>query len=105
LNFNEPKRQSLELNEVAGVIAKHYGVSVIDIKSKKRNKSIATVRQVACFLMKKHTPHSLQAIGTFFGGRDHSTIIHAITRVEELVKKDTSFAQRLKRVEDEIINR
>ena len=105
LNFNEPKRQTLELNEVAGVIAKHYGVSVPDIKSKKRNQSIATVRQIARFLMKKHTPHSLQAIGSFFGGRDHSTIIHAIAKIQDRMKDDTSFAQRLKRVEDEIINR
>jgi len=102
LNLSEPKKQQLDLASVAQVVAKRYGVTVADIKSKNRKKTISEARHVSCFFMKKLTPHSLQTIGTFFGGRDHSTIIHAIGKIESRCKKDTYFFHKLKSVEKEL---
>ena len=102
LNFNEPKPTKFELNDVATNIAKIYGVTVQELKSKRRSKNVATARQIACYVMKKLTNYSLQAIGQFFNGRDHSTIIHAITTVEKRIKDDRMFASKIKRVEEEI---
>jgi chromosomal replication initiator protein len=53
--------------------------------------------------MKKLTLSSLQAIGSFVGGRDHSTVTHAISKVEFMLKKDAFFAQKLKSIEQEIL--
>lgn len=103
LQFQEQKKENLDLESVAQVIAKHYSVSVSEIKSKRRSKNIALVRQLACYLMKKITPHSLQTIGVFFGGRDHSTIIHAINRVEKQIKTDGILKQKLNAIEQEIL--
>lgn len=105
LNFNEPKPQKFELNDVITSIAKQYAVTVQELKSKKRSKNVATARQIACYIMKKLTNYSLQAIGQFLNGRDHSTIIHAITTVENRIKKDRLFAVKIKRVEEEISTR
>jgi len=105
LNFKESKNQPLELTEVATIIAKFYGTTVNEIKSKKRSKDIASIRQIACYFMKKHTAYSLQSIGNFFNGRDHSTIIHAVSKVEKHIEKDRYFAQKIKHLEQEITQR
>lgn len=103
LNLNEKKKEAIPLENVLKVVAKHYNVSVNDLRSKKRQKDIAQVRQVACFLMKKLTSSSLQSIGSFIGGRDHSTVTHAITKIESLHKVDMGFAQKIKMIEQEIL--
>ncbi len=105
LNFNEPRPQTVDLQDVATQIAKKCGISVADLKSKNRNKDVSNARQIACYIMKKLTNHSLQAIGQFLNGRDHSTIIHAISTVEERRKTDRLFAVKIQRLEEEILNR
>lgn len=103
LNFNEPKPQKFELNDVASFVGKQYGVTIQELKSKARSKNISNARQIACYVMKKITNYSLQAIGSFLSGRDHSTIIHALAAVEKKIKKDRNFAVRIKRLEEEIL--
>jgi len=105
LNFNEPRPQAIDLHDVALQIAKKFNVTMADLKSKNRNKDVSNARQVACYLMKKLTHHSLQAIGQFFNGRNHSTIIHSISTIEELCKNDRTFAIKIQRMEEEILNR
>ena len=102
LNLSEPKRRQLDLSEVVQTLAKTYGITVADIRSKNRTKTVSEARHVACYFMKKLTPHSLQTIGTFLGGRDHSTIIHAISKVEARQKKDNFFSHKLKSVEKDL---
>jgi len=104
LNFNEPRPQNIDLHDVACHIAKKCGVTMAELKSKNRNKDVANARQVACYIMKKLTNHSLQAIGHFLNGRDHSTIIHAINAIEDRCKNDRSYAVKIQRIEEEIVN-
>ncbi len=103
LNLQEKKKDSIQFDNILKSIAKHYTISPIDIKSKKRNKNIASIRQVMFYFMKKLTFSSLQSIGSYIGGRDHSTVIHAINKVEEMIKNDAEFAQNLKTLEQKIL--
>ncbi len=98
----EEKREGMLLSIILSTTAKHYHVSLNDIRSKKRHKNIVIARQAAFYLMKKLSYCSLQAIGTSIGGRDHSTVIHALNRVEERKKIDLIFAQKLKNIEQEL---
>ncbi|WP_162012022.1 chromosomal replication initiator protein DnaA [Streptococcus sp. S784/96/1] len=69
-------------------VGKFYGVSVKEIKSTKRNQNIVLARQVAIFLTREMTDNSLPKIGKEFGGRDHSTILHAYNKIKNMLKID-----------------
>lgn len=103
LHLNEKKKDGVMLDSVLKTVASHYDISLTDLKSKKRHKDIAVVRQVALYMMKKLTFCSLQAIGEFVGGRDHSTVIHAITKIESMLEADAHLTQKLKVIEHEIM--
>jgi chromosomal replication initiator protein len=71
--------------------ADYFEIKVEDLKAKTRKKEIVTARQVAMYFAKEFTNHSLKSIGYHFGGRDHSTVIHAVQTVNDLMDTDTSF--------------
>jgi len=100
----EEKRDGVVLNKIISIVAKHYDVSITDLRSKKRHKTVALARQAAFFLMKKHSYCSLQAIGTSIGGRDHSTVIHSIGKIEKLKEADSVFRQKLHIIEQDILS-
>ncbi len=102
VNVTKKKREGILLERVMKLVAHHFNTSILDIRSKKRHKDISKVRQIAFYLMKKVTGHPLQVIGTFIGGRDHSTVVHAINKVEDLLKIDQVLAQRIKALEQEL---
>lgn len=71
--------------------ADYYDIKLVDLKAKTRKKEIVTARQVAMYFSKEFTNHSLKSIGYHFGGRDHSTVIHAVQTVNDLIETDTTF--------------
>jgi chromosomal replication initiator protein len=73
-------------------VCEFYSVKLSDLNSAKRQKSITTARQVAMYLCKELTPKSLPDIGRNFGGKDHSTVIHAVRRVKENMETDKEFS-------------
>ncbi len=75
--------------------AQHFGFAVTDITGTRRTKRLALARQVAMYIMRKTLNVSLKEIGFSFGGRDHTTVMHAINKVERLRTQDISFAARL----------
>ena len=77
-------------------VCDYYQVRNSDLLSKKRNRSIARPRQVAMFLSKKMTRHSLPEIGEAFGGRDHTTVLHAFRKVTELSQSDNRMEEDIK---------
>lgn len=99
----ETKKEGVILSKVLKIVAKDYDVSINDIKSKKRYKDIATARAVTFFLMKKLSYCSLQAIGGFIGGRDHSTVIHAINKIEDQMTHDDAFKKKVHSIEQKIL--
>ncbi len=73
----------ITIQMILDAVASHYGIKVGDLLSKRRFKSIAQPRQVAMWLARRHTRFSLEEIGGFFGGRDHTTVLHAVRTVEK----------------------
>jgi chromosomal replication initiator protein len=83
----------LTMEEIQKRVAEHFKIRVSDMSSARRSRAVARPRQVAMFLSKQLTSRSLPEIGRAFGGRDHTTVMHAVRKVEELVKADTAFAE------------
>ncbi len=75
------------------IVAKYYNIRTSDLDSKKRTRSIARPRQMAMALSKELTSHSLPEIGNEFGGRDHTTVLHACRKIKELIKTDNRLAE------------
>lgn len=76
-------------------VGEFFQVRVEDLKDKTRKKEIVIARQVAMYLCKEYTQHSLKSIGYHFGGRDHSTVIHAVTSVSDMMDVDSKFAHSI----------
>jgi chromosomal replication initiator protein len=75
-----------------------------DLQSKKRHKSIAFPRQVCMFLARRHTRYSLEEIGGYFGGRDHTTVLHAVRTIDADIKDDREIAEQLAHLESQLTN-
>ncbi len=81
------------IEEIQKRVAEHFNIKVSDMHSARRSRGVARPRQVAMYLSKLLTPRSLPEIGRKFGGRDHTTVMHAVRKVEELRASDASFAE------------
>lgn len=80
--------RQITVENIQKMVADYYKLKVADLYSKKRSRMIARPRQIAMWLCKEVTPHSYQMIGESFGGRDHTTVLHAVRTVEDLRNKD-----------------
>jgi chromosomal replication initiator protein len=89
----EPRRVKIE--DIQRIVAKHYNVSRADILSLRRTATVVKPRQVAMYLSKALTPRSLPEIGRRFGGRDHTTVLHAVRKIEGLVGRDSALAEEV----------
>jgi len=78
----------VSIEDIQKQVAEHYNIRVRDMHSPRRSRIIARPRQIAMYISKQLTEHSLPEIGRKFGGRDHTTIIHGVRRIEELMSKD-----------------
>ena len=83
----------VSIENIQKVVAEHFKVRVADLHSKRRNRSIARPRQIAMALSKELTRHSLPEIGDAFGGRDHTTVLHACKRIKELKEEDSKVGE------------
>ena len=81
------------IEEIQKRVAEHFNIRVSDMHSARRARSVARPRQVAMYLAKQLTSRSLPEIGRRFGGRDHTTVMHAVRKVDELRDYDSSFAE------------
>ncbi|MFY7698199.1 MAG: chromosomal replication initiator protein DnaA [Legionella sp.] len=86
----------ITIENIQKTVADYYKVKVADLLSKRRSRSIARPRQMAMTLAKELTNHSLPEIGDHFGGRDHTTVIHACRKVKELIVEAADFAEDYK---------
>jgi len=89
----EPKRVKIE--DIQRVVARQYNVSRSDLLSSRRTANVVRPRQVAMYLAKTLTLRSLPEIGRRFGGRDHTTVLHAVRKIEGLVAKDASLSEEV----------
>ena len=83
----------VSIDTIQKKVAEHFNIKLADMHSSRRHRSVALPRQIAVFLTKQLTPLSLLEIGRKFGGRDHTTIMHAIKKIQELQNTDLSLAE------------
>lgn len=96
--LKEPKKL-VTVDFIQRCVAEEYGISLHDLKQKKRNKNIVIPRQVAMYLSRELTDLSLPEIGDFFGGKDHTTVLHSYNKVKETIKVNASFKEKINRIE------
>jgi chromosomal replication initiator protein len=87
--------RKLSIEEIQRKVAEHYNIRLSDMIGPKRLRNIARPRQVAMYLSKQLTPRSLPEIGRRFGGRDHTTIMHGVRKIEELMSTDSQLSDDL----------
>ena len=94
--------REITIDDILNVVTQRYGVRLIDLQSKKRTRSIALPRQICMYLARSLTRHSLEEIGGYFGGRDHTTVLHANRTVESMRTDDPQFQANLEKLSEDI---
>ncbi len=87
--------RKISIDEIQRKVSEHYNIRLSDMIGPKRLRSYARPRQVAMYLCKQLTSRSLPEIGRRFGGRDHTTVMHGVRRIEELKQQDGQIAEDL----------
>jgi chromosomal replication initiator protein len=87
-----PERR-ITVDEIQKTVAEHFSLKQADLLSERRTRAIARPRQIAMYLCKQHTTRSYPDIGRRFGGRDHTTVLHGVRKIEELMPKDDQIAR------------
>jgi len=103
MRSTESHSHLVDFDSVIRCLSKHYPYSLEELRSKNRGKDLANVRQIAMFLMKKVTGKSLRDVGHFLGGRDHSTVMHAVGCIERRALADHAFGELLRRIEQDVM--
>lgn len=95
------KTNEISAENIIKSVANAFGVRITELKSKKRTRNIVMPRQIAMYLIRKLTPLSLPEIGEVFGGMDHTSVLHGIRKVENLLKTSEELAKIVKKIESE----
>jgi len=88
------------IQTIIDCVTQYYRIKVTELQSKRRPRSVVLPRQVCMYLARRHTRHSLEEIGGYFGGRDHTTVMHAIKTIEVKLAEDEAFPVVMKLFED-----
>ena len=91
--------RKITIDDIQNAVTAFYGIKLSDMSSARRLRAVARPRQVAMYLSKQMTSCSLPEIGRSFGGRDHTTVMHAVRKIEELLQSDATIADDVDRIE------
>lgn len=100
----KPKTVNITVDEIKKVVGEHFGVKVSEMVSKRRTKNLSFPRHIAMYLCRKHTTCSYPEIGGHFGGRDHSSVIHAANVVSTKLKSNPEVQQHIEEIEAVLLN-
>lgn len=95
---------TITIEEIQRLASEHFNIRLADLKSKTRTKPLVTARQAAMYLIKKHMDKPLVDIGRAFGGKDHTTVINALRRIEDQLHKDSEIKKDIEELESRIHN-
>jgi len=98
----QPVGIGITIDKISQLVCERFQVKIADLRSKRRGRSISTPRQMIMFLARKLTSLSLDEIGDYFGGRDHSTVLYGVRKVEERYRTDPTLAATLERMADRL---
>ena len=87
------RQQTASLPNIQKVVSEHFGLNIKELLGKKRTRAIARPRQIAMHIARKLTSLSYPDIGAAFGGRDHSTVMHAVDTIEKMIEQDHQIEQ------------
>jgi chromosomal replication initiator protein len=90
------------VQEIVTAVTEYFGVRTVDLQGRRRQRSIALPRQVCMYLARLHTRLSLEEIGGHFGGRDHTTVMHAVRMIESRVAADSNFAATIQHLDQQV---
>jgi chromosomal replication initiator protein len=90
------------IQQIIDAVTRYYDIKLSELMSKRRHKSVALPRQVCMWLARKHTRFSLEEIGGYFGGRDHTTVMHAVRTVGAKTQTDTALSSDVTRIEQSL---
>ncbi len=97
------KNKAVSTEQIQKIVAAYYGLKLSELKSAKRHKALVLARQIAMYLTRILTSHSYPDIGQQFGGKDHSTIIHAIKKIEKLIITDHQLRSTIENLKNSLI--
>ena len=101
-NIIKPKEELISIDLVQKVVSNVFNIKISDLKVKRKYKNYVVPRQIAMYLSRKFTNASLLEIGEKFGGKDHSTVLHSIKKVEEKISKENSFKEMIENLKGRI---
>ncbi len=101
-DMTPPSERLVSIQVIMEQVNAFYNVRLADLQGKKRHKFVVLPRQVCMYLARRKTRHSLEEIGGYFGGRDHTTVMHALRAIEALKKSDETFGKQLDQIEANI---
>jgi chromosomal replication initiator protein len=96
------EEKKVSIDSIQKTVAAHFDIRLMDMKAKKRSKAVVYPRQIAMYLARSLTDYSLPEIGEYFGGRDHTTILHAYEKIDGGIKKDPKLKDLVNRLAVEI---
>ncbi|OGE82456.1 MAG: hypothetical protein A3B10_00055 [Candidatus Doudnabacteria bacterium RIFCSPLOWO2_01_FULL_44_21] len=97
-----PKKRGVSAKKIIEVVSDFYNVSPEDLLKQSRKKEYVNPRQIAMYIIRKELETSLPSIGEFFGGRDHTTVIHAVDKIERIIKEKNSLKQEINLIKDRL---
>jgi chromosomal replication initiator protein len=101
-NIIKTEEQSVPIESIQACVASHFNLKVSDLKAKKKTKQIVLARQTAIYLSRKLSKLSLVEIGERFGGKDHSTVLHAIKKIEEYIRTDQRIVGTIEKIKSKL---
>ncbi len=94
------EEQKISMEQIQRIVADYFHLKVSDLRAKRRNRSIVRPRQIAMYLIRSVTTHSLPEIGEYFGGRDHTTVLHAFNKLGAEVKQNIQTKRQIEELVD-----
>ena len=94
-DFINEDNKAISVESIQNIVAVYFNLNIQEMLSPRRSRSLARPRQIAMYLAKKYTTHSLPDIGRKFSNRDHTTVIHAVKKIEALVKNDNEIKHNI----------
>jgi len=102
-DFINTNNKLISVESIQNLVASHFNLNIQELLSPRRSRSLARPRQIAMYLAKQHTTNSLPDIGRKFSNRDHTTVIHAVKKIDELINKDNEIRQSVIELKKKLI--
>ena len=102
-DFINDNKKSINVESIQNIVAVYFNLNIQEMLSPRRSRSLARPRQIAMYLAKQYTTSSLPEIGRKFSNRDHTTVIHAVKKIEELIKNNNEIKQNIGEIKKKLL--